>query len=139
MHDSFNPQVGNFQPALLGNFQPVLTLREALGYLGDDRAELRVPVRVGLAELVGPEIDLREQTRERALERLVLDVLEAGLERIEQLAVLGAGHVGDAGPEVVGADDVMRFEPHLLLERRYIFGQTDREDRPPLPMAFGSG
>ena len=25
MHDSFNPQVGNFQPALLGNFQPVLT------------------------------------------------------------------------------------------------------------------
>ena len=25
MHDSFNPQVGNFQSALLGNFQPVLT------------------------------------------------------------------------------------------------------------------
>ena len=25
MHDSFNPQVGNFQPALLGSFQPVLT------------------------------------------------------------------------------------------------------------------
>ena len=26
MHDSFNPQVGNFQPALLGSFQPVLTI-----------------------------------------------------------------------------------------------------------------
>ena len=43
-------------------------LRQALGDPGDDRAELRVAVRVGLAELVGAEIDLREQSGERALE-----------------------------------------------------------------------
>ena len=114
-------------------------LRKALGYLGDDRAELRVPVWVGLAELVGAEIDLREQTRERALERFVLDVLEACLERVEQLAVLGAGHVGDAGPEVLGADDVMRLETHLLLEVRHIIGVLLVPDRQGGPPAVADG
>ena len=43
-------------------------LREALGYLGDDRAELRVSVRVGLAELVRAQINFREKPGKRALE-----------------------------------------------------------------------
>ena len=112
---------------------------EALGYLGDDRGELRVPVRVGLAELVGAEIDLREKPGKRALKRFVLDVLEAGLERVEQPAVLGEGHVGDAGPEVLRADVVMRFEPHLLLERRNIAGVLLVPDRQGGPPAVADG
>ena len=36
----------------------------------------------------------------------------------EQFAVLGAGHIGDAGPEVFRLDDVMRLAAHLLFERR---------------------
>ena len=127
---------------LVGVAQSVAVRRElceALGYLGDDRAELRVPVGVGLAELVGAEIDFREKPGERALERFVLDVFEAGLERVEQLAVLGAGHVGDAGPEVLGADDVMRLEPHLLLERRHIAGVLLVPDRQGGPPAVADG
>ena len=107
---------------------------EALRDLGDNRAELRIPVRVGLAQFVGAEIDFREQSRERAPKRPVLDVLKASLECDEQFAVLREGHVGDAGPEVLGANNVMRLEPHLLLEGRHIIAVLlvpNRQRRPP--------
>ncbi len=78
-------------------------LRQPFGDLADDRAELGVAVFVFLAELVRAEIDLREQALEGALERFVLDVFEACLQRVEQFAVLRAGQVGDAGPEVIAA------------------------------------
>ncbi len=97
-------------------------LRQPLGDLSDDCAELGVSVGIGLAELLRAEIDLREKPGEGALERFVFDVLEAGLECVEQFAILRAGHVGDAGPEVRGLDDVMSLEPHLLFKRRHIAG-----------------
>ena len=93
-------------------------LRQSLGDLADDRAELGVAVVVLLAQLVRAEVDLREQALEGALEGFVLDVLEALLQRVQQLAVLGAGQVGDAAPEVLRLDDVMHLAAHLLLERR---------------------
>ena len=66
----------------------------------DDGAELGVPVLILLAQLVGAEVDLREQALEGALEGFVLDVFEARLQRVQQFPVLRAGQVGDAGPEV---------------------------------------
>ena len=51
-----------------------------------------------LPELVRAEVDLREQPLEGALERFVLDVLEALLQRVEQFAVLRAGQVGRCWP-----------------------------------------
>ena len=97
-------------------------LRQPFGDLLDDRAELGVAVVVFLAELVRAEIDLREQALEGALERLVLDVFEALLQRVEQFAVLRAGQVGDAGPEVVRLDDVVHLAAHLLLELGHVVG-----------------
>ena len=109
-------------------------LRQALGDPGDDRAQLRVSLLIILSELFGAEIDFRKKPGERALKRFVLDIFETGLERVEQVAVLGAGHVGDAGPEMLGADDVMRLEPHLFLEVRRVAGVPfvpDGQRRPP--------
>jgi hypothetical protein len=93
-------------------------LGQPLGDLLDDGAELGVSIRVGLAQLRRGEVDAREQVLERVLEGFRLDVLEARLERVQQLRVLGAGHVGDAGPEVRRLDDVMHLAPHLPLELR---------------------
>ena len=44
--------------------------------------------------------------------------IETRLERVQQLAVLGAGQVGDAIPEVRRLDHVMHLTAHLLLECR---------------------
>ena len=59
---------------------------------------------------------------ERALEGLVLDVFEAGLQGIEQFCVLRAGHIGDAGPEVFGFDNVVHLAAHLLFKLGYVIG-----------------
>ena len=45
-----------------------------------------------------------------------MNVFEARLERVQQLAVLGAGHAGDAIPEVSWLDDVVNLTAHLFLE-----------------------
>ena len=64
---------------------------------------------------------------EGALEGFVFDVFEARLQRVEQFAILGAGHVGDAVPEVRRLDDVMHLAAHLLFEFRN-----------PLPLRFST-
>lgn len=97
-------------------------LRQTLGDLRDDRAELVVSVCVASAQLVRSEVDLREQALESAFKRFVLDVLEPRLQGVEQLLVLGAGHVRDAGPEVIGLDDVVRLATHLLFKLGDVFG-----------------
>src|SRR5690606_24607525 len=72
----------------------------------DDDAQPVVALLVGLAELFGVQIDLRKEPLEAAGERLVFDELEAPLQSVEQLAVLGAGHLGDCTPQIFGLDDV---------------------------------
>ncbi len=104
-------------------------LRQTLSDLRDDRAKLRVPIRVGLAELFRAEIDFREEAGKRAPEGFVLDVSETFLQRAEQFPVLCAGHVGDACPQVLRTDDVMRLEPHLMLECRNVTGIPVVPDR----------
>ncbi len=91
-------------------------LSQPFGDLLDDRAELGIAIGIGAPEFIGRKIDFGKQAVEGALEGFVFDVLEAGLEGVEQFAVLGASHVGDAGPEVVWLDDVMDLAAHLFLE-----------------------
>ena len=82
-----------------------------------------------LPSLSEREVDLREQALKGALEGLVLDVLEARLQRVEQFAVLRAGQVGDAGPEVLGLDDVVHLAAHLLLELGHVVRVVRVPDR----------
>ena len=109
--------------------------RQSLGDLLDDGAELGVAVLVALAQLVRAEIDLGEQPLKGALEGFVLDVLEALLQGVEQFAVLGAGQVGDAAPEMVRLDDIMHLAAHLLFELGHVVGVVripDRQRHPPV-------
>ncbi len=91
-------------------------LRQTFGNLLDDRAELGVPIGIGFAQLVRAEIDLGEEALEDAVEGFRLDVFEARLQRVEEFRVLGAGHIGDAAPEVFGANDIVHLAAHLLLK-----------------------
>ncbi len=108
---------------------------KAIGDLADDRAELRVALRIAFAELFGSEVDFREKAGERVLERLVFDVFETFLERLKQVAVLDAGAMGDAGPQIVRGDDVMGFAAHLRLEFRHIIRVPVIPDRQGGPAA----
>lgn len=74
---------------------------QPFGDLLDDRAELGVSIGVLPAELGRGQIDLGEQPLKGALEGLVLDVLEARLQGVQQLGVLRASQVGDATPQVI--------------------------------------
>ncbi len=93
-------------------------LRQAFGNPPNDDAQLLVALGVGFAELVRVEVDLREQPLETAAKGFVLDELEAVLQRAEQIFILGAGHLGDAVPEVFGFDDVVHLAAHHVLEGR---------------------
>ena len=73
------------------------------------------------------------------IERLVLDVLEPRLKRVEELRVLRSSEMGDARPQVFGFDDVVRLAPHLLLERGRIVGVVCVPDRKWRPAAVADG
>ena len=54
------------------------------------------------------------------LERFGLDVLETILQGAQQLRVLGSRGLGDARPQVLRLDDVVRLAPHLFFELGHI-------------------
>jgi len=82
----------------------------------DDLAQHPVLVGVRLAELFGAQIDLRKQAAERALERFVLDVLEALAQGVQQFVALLLGKPRQVRPQVGRLDHVMHLAAHLLLE-----------------------
>ena len=73
-------------------------MRQPFGDLLNNGAELGVAFFVFFAELVRRQIDLGKQALEGALEGLRLDIFEGCLQRVEQLSILRAGQIGDAGP-----------------------------------------
>jgi hypothetical protein len=90
--------------------------RQPFGDLGDGAS---VALRSSyFAELSAQLIS--EVGREGALEGLVFDVFEARLQGVEQFAILHAGQVGDAVPEVRRLDDVMHLAAHLLFKFRNV-------------------
>lgn len=89
---------------------------ESVGDSFDDGAEFGVSVCIFFAEFFGDEVDFGEEALEGAFEGFVFDVFEAVLEGLEQFAVLGARHVGDVFPEVLGSDDVVYFAAHLFFK-----------------------
>ena len=74
------------------------------------------------AELVGGEVDLGEESAEGVPERVFFDMVEGILERVEQFAMLRAGHLGDVAPEVFGIDDVVHAAVHFGLESSDVLG-----------------
>ena len=69
---------------LIGIAQLIYLGREVgqpLGNLSDDGTELFVLVRLGLPEFLRVQVYLREQAAERALEGLILYVLETSIQR----------------------------------------------------------
>jgi hypothetical protein len=75
-------------------------VRQPFGNFRDDAAERGIAVFVLAAEFVRAEVNLRKQAVEGALEGFVFNVFETRLQRVEQFAILGAGQVGDAVPQV---------------------------------------
>ena len=68
------------------------------------------------AQLFRIQIDLGEQALKGAGKGFVLDVLEALLQGVQQLLVLGARHLGDAAPEVRRLDHIMHLAAHLFFK-----------------------
>jgi hypothetical protein len=95
-------------------------LRQALRKRPDDVAELGVIRFVGLPQFLRIQIDLGEEPAEGAGEGFILDVVETLFKGAQQLTVLGARHLGDAAPEVLGLDHVVRLAAHLFFELDYI-------------------
>ncbi len=86
----------------------------------DDGAQLAIAIGVGAAQLLGSQVDLREQALERALKRLGFNVFEAGLERVEQLVALDASLMSNARPEMGRLDHIMDLAAHLLFKGIHI-------------------
>ena len=90
--------------------------------LADDGAKHVVLGVILFAELAGGEVDLGEESAEGVPERVFFDMLEGLLERVEQFAMLRAGHLGDVAPEVFGLDDVVHAVVHFRLESGHVLG-----------------
>ncbi len=103
--------IGVAQGVLVGG-----KLRQALGDGLDDGAELGIARLVALAQFFRIQVDLGEQPAEGTGEGFVLDVVEALLQGMQQLPVLGAGQLRDAAPEVFRLDHVMGLAAHLLFK-----------------------
>ncbi len=97
-------------------------LRQSFGDLLNDSAELGIPVLILLAQLGGAQVYLGEQALEGAFKRFRLDVFKTRLQRFQQIAVLRAGQVGDAVPQVRGLYDVMHLAPHLFFKFADVLG-----------------
>jgi hypothetical protein len=67
----------------------------------DDEQSLAFRSAYFLPSFVRARLISENSPLEGALEGFVFDVFEARLQRVQQLAILGAGHVGDAVPEVL--------------------------------------